>query len=88
MAKKPDLRRFVPALWEGKGGESLMAVANYQPNQAQCSVRLSAGDLAGCSHELTDLLGPAQYRDELVGRGLYLDVPPWGFHLFRIQAVG
>ena len=43
------------------------------------------------SYDLTGLLGPARYRrsgDELVGRGLYFDPPPWGFHLFRIQAIG
>jgi len=81
---------FIPALWEAKSGERLMVVINYQPNQAQCYVRLPLGELAGRSHDLIDLLGPARYRrsgDELIGRGLYLDLPPWGFHLFRIQAV-
>src|SRR3712207_8337698 len=41
-----------------------------------------------CSHDLVDQLGPARYRrsgDELIGRGLYLDLPPWGFHLFQLE---
>jgi Alpha amylase, catalytic domain len=82
---------FIPALWEGPGGERLMVVVNFQPHQAQCYVRLPLGDVAGRSHELIDLLGPARYRragDDLAGRGLYLDLPSWGFHLFRIEAVG
>jgi membrane-bound lytic murein transglycosylase B len=36
---------------------------------------------------LRDLLGPACYAregDELAGRGLYLDLPPWGHHLFEV----
>jgi hypothetical protein len=80
---------FVPALWDGQGyGDSLLAIVNFQPNQAQCYVRLPNHELAGSEHNLIDLLGPAQYRrdgDELVSRGLYLDLPPWGFHLFRIE---
>jgi hypothetical protein len=79
---------FIPALWEGKGGESLTAVVNFQPYQAQCYVRLPTAELAGRSHDLVDQFGPARYRrsgDELIGRGLYLDLPPWGFHLFRLE---
>jgi hypothetical protein len=37
---------------------------------------------------LSDLLGPARYdRDgsELATRGLYLDLPPWGYHLFALS---
>jgi hypothetical protein len=26
--------------------------------------------------------------DELAGRGLYLDMPAWGYHLFEITARG
>ncbi|MBV1798895.1 alpha-amylase family glycosyl hydrolase [Siccirubricoccus sp. G192] len=80
---------FVPALWEGNNGECLMVVVNFQPNQAQCYIRLPVGELAGRPLDLIDLLGPARYRregDDLMGRGLYLDLPPWGFHLFRIEA--
>ncbi|MBX6741051.1 MAG: alpha-amylase [Acetobacteraceae bacterium] len=79
---------FVPALWDGKGSERLMAVVNFQPNQGQCYVKLPVGELSGRTYDLFDLLGPARYRrsgDELAGRGLYLDLPPWGFHLFQIQ---
>ena len=35
-------------------------------------------------------MGPASYdRDgsDLVSRGLYLDLPPWGYHVFEVTAV-
>jgi hypothetical protein len=38
---------------------------------------------------LEDLLGDAQYdRDgsELQSRGLYLDIGPWSYHVFRLTA--
>ena len=53
---------------------------NFQPNQAQCYVKLSFAPLAGRSYDLIDVLGPARYRregDDLIGRGLYLDLPPF-----------
>jgi hypothetical protein len=80
---------FICFAWEGRGGEHLLGVVNFQPNQAQCYVRLPHGALTGRPHDLIDLLGPARYRrggDDLTGRGLYLDLPPWGFHLFSLEA--
>jgi hypothetical protein len=79
---------FVCFIWEGQGGEHLLGVVNYQPHQAQCSLQLPYPTLSGRPHELVDLLGPALYRregDELTGRGLYLDLPAWGYHLFSLQ---
>ena len=37
-----------------------------------------------------DLMEPAVYErsgDELTSRGLYLDMPPWGFHVFRLETL-
>jgi len=82
---------FVCCAWEGPDGERLLAVVNFQPNQAQCYVRLPVPALAGGAHDLIDLLGSACYRregDALTGRGLYLDMPAWSYHLFRLDAVG
>jgi hypothetical protein len=36
---------------------------------------------------LRDLMSPASYDrpgDELLARGLYLDMPPWGYHVFDV----
>jgi hypothetical protein len=38
---------------------------------------------------LRDLLGEARYErggDDLAGRGLYLDIPGWGCHVFEVAA--
>jgi hypothetical protein len=45
--------------------------------------------LSGHPVRLKDLLGSATYdRDgtELVSRGLYLDLPPRGYHVFEVIA--
>jgi hypothetical protein len=58
-------------------------------DQSQCYVRLPFPDLAGRPVRLEDLMSPARYDREgsdLVSRGLYLDLPAWGYHVFRINA--
>ena len=65
-------------------------VVNYAGNQGQCYVRLPFPELNGHAVRLTDLMGPARYdRDgsDLVSRGLYLDLPPWGYHVFEVTPV-
>jgi hypothetical protein len=78
---------FVVWSWDGAGGQRRLVVVNYSPNQAQCYVRLPYPDLAGGSVRLQDLLSTARYdRDghELASRGLYLDLPAWGYHAFEV----
>ena len=44
-------------------------------------------DLAGRRWCLTDGLGPDAYDrngDDLAGKGLYLDMPAWGTHVFDV----
>jgi hypothetical protein len=66
-----------------------MAV-NYAGNQSQCYLRLPFPELSGHTVRLKDLTGPACYdRDgsELASRGLYLDLPAWGYHVFDLTAL-
>ena len=73
--------------WHNPGGERLVVTVNYAPNQSQCYVRLPFDDLAGQKVRFRDLMGPASYdRDgtDLISRGLYLDLPPWGYHVFAL----
>ncbi len=77
--------------WEGNSthermvvfrrGATLIAV-NYAPTPSQCYVTLGgfAGDV-----RLDDRLGTERYvrsGEEMATRGLYLDLPGWGHHVF------
>jgi glycosidase len=80
---------FVAWSWRGQDGRLWLVAVNYAGNQSQCHLRLPAPELAGRAVRLEDLMGPARYdRDggELVSRGLYLDLPPWGYHVFEVRA--
>ena len=73
----------------GPDGQRRLVAVNYAGNQSQCYVRLPFPDLAGRAVRLKDLTGPASYDREgsdLVSRGLYLDMSPWGYHVFEMTA--
>ena len=76
---------FIAWAWLGRDGRRIVIVVNYAANQSQCYVRLPFTELGGHQVRLTDLMGgPGYERDgtELVTRGLFVDLPPWGHHLF------
>ena len=81
---------FVAFAWTGPGDMRRLVAVNYAPHQSQCYLTFPWGDLAGRAWQLRDLLGAAVYdRDgvDLSTRGLYLDLPAWGYHAFEAQPV-
>ncbi len=86
----PSYSNFVAHRWV-LSEEWRLVVGNLASGPSQCYVRLDWPDLDGQTWELMDLLSEARYvreGDELLARGLYLDVPGWGSHLFRIALPG
>ncbi len=78
---------FVAWCWEGKDGSRLLVTVNYAGNQSQCYVRLPFAESRGHSIRLRDRMSPVVYDrsgDDLATRGLYLDLPPWGYHAFEL----
>jgi glycosidase len=64
-----------------------LVVVNFSAEAAQGRIGLRWDGLAGRGWTLTDLLDDRVFdRDggELAGQGLYVDLPPWGCHLFAI----
>jgi hypothetical protein len=79
---------FIAFQWEGNSGEWLCVVVNYAAQQSQCFVRMPFPDLKGRSVRFQDLLGPDCYDrsgDDLLSRGLFVDMPAWGHHVFDAQ---
>ena len=79
---------FVAFTWDGPAGERLLVTVNYAPNQSQCYVSLPFQDLANTNICLKDLMGSDEYfraGNDLLSRGLYLDLPPWGYHVFTVK---
>ena len=78
---------FVAWMWTGKTGERRLVAVNYADNQSQCYVRLppfGAGSVTFT--DLTHSLAFDRDGHDLDTRGLYLDMPPWGYHVFDVTA--
>ncbi len=48
------------------------------------------GDLAGRAWRIVDRMGSDRYDrggEELATRGLYLDLPAWGYHVFSVEPI-
>jgi hypothetical protein len=76
--------------WHASDGQRLLVVVNYADHQSQCYVRLPFPGLVGRTARLKDMMGGASYErhgGELGSRGLYLDLPPWGYHVFDVSIV-
>jgi len=79
---------FIAFAWTGPGSLRRLVAVNYADRQSQCYVTLPWGDLAGRTWRLHDRLGSVVYeRDgaDLSARGLYLDMPAWGYHAFEAE---
>ncbi len=81
---------FIACSWEAPDGQRRLIAVNYAGNQSQCYVRLPFPDLGGRLVRLKDMMGEASYDrggDDLVSRGLYLDLLPWSYHVFEMTTV-
>jgi len=80
---------FIAWTWEDDHGARALVVVNYSDHPSQCYLRLPFSDLAHRGWHLHDLLGNAQYDrdgDDLLSRGLYLDMHPWQAQVFEVRA--
>lgn len=83
----PSHEAFVARSWIGPRRSRRVAVVNLARTPGQCLLRVPTDGLTGRTVVLRDLLGPVTYRrdlDEITTRGLYLDLPAYGYHLFRV----
>ena len=79
---------FVAFAWTGPGQTRRLVAVNYADQRGQCFVTMPWHDLEARTWRLEDLTGPAVHDREgadLVRRGLYLDMPAWGYHAFAVS---
>ncbi|MDX2242816.1 MAG: alpha-amylase family glycosyl hydrolase [Leptolyngbyaceae cyanobacterium bins.302] len=82
---------FISFCWRGKDGKRLLVIVNYADDDSQCYLKIpGAGDLAGKEYQLKDLMGAAVYDrpgDLFLSRGVYFDLPAWGYHVFEMNLI-
>ncbi len=80
---------YIGFAWRSAGHPPLMVIVNYAANQSQGYLRIPDDLLTEKTLRLRDLMGDALYdreSEDLRCAGLYLDLPPWGYHLFELTA--
>ena len=88
----PTCERFVTFWWDPADDAAdslspLLVVVNFGPTQGQCYVQWPTGG-GDRLLELRDLMQPLRYEREqadLLRYGLYIDLPPWGYHVFEVR---
>jgi hypothetical protein len=84
----PTWENFIVFSWQGQNGQRLLVCANYGPTQGQCYAEIPFGGIQNKKVILKDLMGQARYErdgNQLQARGLYLDMPSWGYHIFDAE---
>jgi hypothetical protein len=74
--------------WTADSGGKHLVVVNFSGGKAQGRVQLGWPDLAGRAWRMQDLLGEEAFErggDEMAGQGLFVDLPPWQFHLVSVS---
>jgi glycosidase len=73
--------------WSNHSGHQLVVAVNYGPHQSQCRVPLPRETFADQNWRLRDLLSQEEYDrdgDEIVSRGIFLDLAPWQPVVFEL----
>jgi len=79
---------FVAHSWRGAGGERTLIAVNYAPHPSQGYLKLPFPEIKNRSVRFQDSLSSACYTregNELLERGLYLDLQPWSYHVFELE---
>jgi hypothetical protein len=81
-------RNLVAWRWS-LGADCRLVVVNLSAVQSQGRVRLMGGSVPEQGVGLDDLFSSARYQRggrEILESGLFVDLPPWGYHFFRIRS--
>ena len=76
-------QNLVAWCWKG-AAEKQLVVVNLSSSGAQGTIRVPWNELKGKTWQITDLFTGQVYArsgDEIANSGLYVDLPPWGFHV-------
>jgi len=89
-AGNPTWQDFISYCWQVPDGGRYVVVVNYSDHRGQCRLRLPLAGLADRQIRLVDAMGTEVYdRDgsDLVGPGLFVDLGPWRYNVFRLDCV-
>jgi len=81
---------FIAFAWELQPDQRAIVVVNYAAHASQCYVRFPFSNMSDQSIDCKDLMSEAHYTrngNDLLTQGMYLDLPPWGYHVFETKVI-
>jgi hypothetical protein len=84
----PTAQDFVLVQWQSAPDDFVLAVINLAPHPSQCYAPLEVVGLETTEWQIADLIGTEKHRrlgNELVEKGLFLDLPAHGAQLLQFS---
>ena len=81
---------FVAFSWEGAASEHAIVTVNYAPHAQSVLYATALFNFAEQPIRFRDLMSDASYErdgNEILSKGIYLDLPAWGFHIFELTVI-
>jgi glycosidase len=81
---------FVAWHWRGAADAERIVAVNYADHQSQCYLCVPLHAAGAATVRLRDQMSPATYdrsAGDLGTRGLFLDLPAWGYHVFDVTTL-
>ena len=75
------------AFWWELAGERFAVIVNFAPSRGQCYVKVPLPEVAGQTVNFREVMSAEQYErdgNELLAKGLYVDLPAWGYHILSV----
>lgn len=81
---------FVAFAWQSETEKLLLVIVNFASHPSQCYLSVPLPGIEKQLVRFQDLIGDIEYLregEEILQRGLYLDLPAWGFHVFQVECL-
>lgn len=88
-AENPTWQNYIAYEWRGGDRQQMWVVVNFGATAGQCYVHFDDDSLRGVPFLLRDQMSRAWYQrdgSELADKGLYVDLPAWGYYVFDVVA--
>jgi len=79
---------FISYSWLGSGKEHVLTAVNYASYPSQCYLKMLFPEFKNRSVRLMDLIASSSFireGNELLERGLFVDLKPWSYHVFDVE---
>ena len=79
---------FIAFSWETSIDQRLIVIVNFADHQSQTRVQFPFESFSSDAVAFQELIGQSEYKYSIIdlkANGLFVDLPPWGIHVFLVS---